>query len=190
MKFLPNSNIVVFKDAHLIKWKFFHYISSRSIESSLPNKFVLHSHFHEYSWFYFEFLTFSDGWLIIITLCFPRFWHNSACNDGDYEKVIGLRFLKFPWLPSRAYSSLKSRETVFCMSRGDNSWHRIPINVLSDLNKINQICYVHHVHKLNFLCCAVKIASRKNWKITFNTVKRSWIARKYSARKTCLFVWF
>ena len=28
--------------------------------------------------FNFEFLTFSDGWLIIIALCFPRFWHNPA----------------------------------------------------------------------------------------------------------------
>ena len=41
-----------------------------------------------------------------------------SCNGGDFLlNVISFEILKFSWRPSRAYSSSKSSETVFCVLR-------------------------------------------------------------------------
>ena len=40
------------------------------------------------------------------------------CNGGDHwVNVISFEILKFSWRPSRAHSSSKSSEKVFCMPR-------------------------------------------------------------------------
>ena len=51
-------------------------------------------------------------------------------NGGDF--YIQFEVLKFSWWPSRAFSSLKYRKTVFCEQRGLLYWHRTQVNVSSD----------------------------------------------------------
>ena len=46
--------------------------------------------------------------------------------------IFSFEVLKFSWCPSRAFSSLKYRKTVFCKRRGLISWHRTQVNVSSD----------------------------------------------------------
>ena len=54
---------------------------------------------------------------------------DKARNGGDNEKND---VLKFPWRPSRAYSSWKFGETVFWMAEGCYPWQGAPFNVPSD----------------------------------------------------------
>ena len=72
-------------------------------------------------------------------------------NFFRVEAMIGYEILKFPWRPSRAYSSTKSRETVFCVPRGCYP-SRDTTKTLLDLNREKQlhcscISYVIHVIK-------------------------------------------
>ena len=56
--------------------------------------------------------------------------------------TIGYEILKFPWRSSRAYSSTKSRETVFCVPRGCYPWHGAPFNVPSDWHIFEKWCLI------------------------------------------------
>ena len=69
-----------------------------------------------------------------LTFSFPNRWKNTEVRDwlivftpyrqcfshvttATIRFMIAYGILKFPWWPSRAYSSSKSSKTVFCMSR-------------------------------------------------------------------------
>ena len=69
------------------------------------------------------------------------FFMNSYVKGGFFWfKAISFDTLKFPWQPSRAYSSTKSSEIVFCMPRGFLSMTGAPFYVPS--NGYSEVVYV------------------------------------------------